>query len=119
MKELKFICAQPDDTYFTWQVHLWLESLREIGHSDKAICLVFTPKHREFNTKWKQIEELYPESEFFYYKTEEDINKLIGIYIPIIRPYILSKYFKLYPELKEKSVFYCDADILFTKNFNI
>ena len=24
MKELKYVCAQPDDTYYTWQVHMWL-----------------------------------------------------------------------------------------------
>ena len=40
-KELKFICAQPDDSYYTWQVHLWLESLRKLGHSDKAIVLLY------------------------------------------------------------------------------
>ena len=38
MKDLRFICAQPDDTYYTWQVHLWLESLKNIGQSDKAIA---------------------------------------------------------------------------------
>ena len=37
MKDLRFICAQPDDTYYTWQVQLWLESLKEIGEIDKAI----------------------------------------------------------------------------------
>lgn len=119
MKELKFICAQPDDKYFVWQVHLWLESLKEIGHSDKAICLVFTPKSREQSKEWQKIVDLYPESEFFFYKAEEDLNQLLGIYIPVLRPYILSKYFKLYPELKEKAIFYCDSDILFTEKFNI
>ena len=47
MKDLNFICAQPDDTYYTWQVHLWLESLKNIGHVDKAIVLIFTPKGRK------------------------------------------------------------------------
>lgn len=119
MRKLKFICAQPDDTYYFWQTHLWLESLKEIGHSDKAIVLVFTPKFREPNTKWKQLETLYPESEFFFLKDEDDITKLIGIYIPIIRPYILMKYFRSKPEMKNHAVFYCDCDVLFTPSFNI
>lgn len=42
-RDLKFIQSCPDDTYYVWQVHLWLESLKKIGHSDKAIVLVFTP----------------------------------------------------------------------------
>ena len=33
MKDLRFICAQPDDTYSTWQVHLWLERLKNIASS--------------------------------------------------------------------------------------
>ena len=119
MKDLKFICAQPDDTYFTWQVHLWLESLREIGHSDKAIVLVFTPKHREFNTKWQQIVDLYPEATFAFYKDQHDVSSKLGIYIPIIRPYVLWRYWQDHPDMKDKAVFYCDCDILFTENFNI
>lgn len=119
MRKLKFIQCCPDDTYYTWQVHLWLESLRQIGQSDKAISLIFTPKHREFNTKWKQIEELYPEAEFHYYKDEHDISKLISIYIPVIRPYMLHRHFELFPDLSKDAIFYCDSDILFTKDFNV
>jgi hypothetical protein len=38
MKDLKFQqFAQM--MYYTWQVHLWLDSLRDLGHSDKAIVL--------------------------------------------------------------------------------
>lgn len=120
MKDLKFITVQPDDTYFTWQVHLWLESLKEIGHSDKAIVLLYIPQNRKQNDKWQQIIDLYPEAEFHFYKDEEgDLNNYLGIYIPILRPWTLWKHFKLHPELSDKAIFYCDSDILFTKNFNI
>lgn len=119
MKELKFIQAVPDDSYYCWQVHMWLESLKEQGISNKAISLIFIPHFREKNLKWEELEKLYPEAEFFYYKGEESVTKLLGIYIPIIRPYILMKYFEQFPEMKEKAVFYCDCDILFTKDFNI
>lgn len=116
---LKFVAAQPDDIYYTWQVHLWLESLRKLGHSDKAIVLVFTPNFRDKNTSWEQIVNLYPESEFHFYKDVDNVSKLLGIYIPIIRPYVLMKYFKEHPEMKEKAVFYCDSDILFTDRFSV
>lgn len=119
MKDLKFICAQPDDTYFTWQVHLWLESLREIGHSDKAIVLIFVPSNRVQNQKWKQVIDLYPEAEFAFYKDENNLNQYISMYIPILRPYVLWKHFKLNPQLQESAIFYCDCDILFTKNFDV
>lgn len=119
MKDLKFVQACPSDVYYTWQVHLWLESLRNIGHSDKAISVIFTPNGRENRDKWKQIEDLYPESEFHYYKDEDNLSQLLGIYIPVLRPYVLWKHFKANPQLSEKAIFYCDSDILFTKDFSL
>jgi hypothetical protein len=120
MKDLRFICAQPDDTYYTWQVHLWLESLKNLGHSDKAIVLIFIPTFREKNPKWQQIIDLYPEAEFVFYKDEDDVSdKLLKIYIPIIRPYVLMKYFKEHPDMVNKAIFYCDSDVVFTDKFDI
>lgn len=119
MRKLKFIQACPDDTYYTWQVHLWMESLREIGQSDKAVNLIFTPKGRTFNDKWDKIAELYPEAEFHFYNDDDNISQYIGIYIPVLRPYVLWRYFKEFPENSENAIFYCDSDILFTKDFNV
>ena len=56
-RELKFMTCAPDDTYYTWQVHLWLESLKKINKSKDAIVLLFVPKGRNPNTKWKQAKE--------------------------------------------------------------
>lgn len=119
-KDLQFICAQPVDKYFIWMVHLWLESLKNIGKSDKAIVLIFLPKGREEEIKhWKKIIDIYPEATFKAYQDTDNINKLIGFYIPILRPYILMKFFKEFPEMSRKAIFYCDCDILFTSRFNI
>jgi hypothetical protein len=119
MKDLKFICAQPDDVYYTWQVHAWLESLKSIGHSDKAIVLVYTPSFREYNGKWEKIMELYPEAQFAFYKDGGDVSQQLGTYIPVLRPFSLMKYFQEHPEMMTKAVFYCDCDILFTDKFNV
>lgn len=121
MKDVKFITCCPSNDYYTWQVHLWLESLRELNLSQNAIVLVYEPKLRPYNSKWDKIKELYPESEFIFYreKPEEDINLLISLYIPIIREYLMWTYFTDHPEEENKPVFFCDSDILFTKDFNI
>jgi len=120
MRDLKFICAQPDDVYFTWQVHLWLESLRKLGHSDKAIVLVFCPNFRQPNDKWQKIVDLYPEAEFAFYRDDDNtVSKLLGIYISVLRPYTLMRYFQDHPEMKEKTLMYCDCDVVFTDKFNI
>ena len=120
MKELKFMTIMPDDNYFTWQCHMWLESLRNIQQSDKAIVLIFTPKYRQTNiTKFQPIIDLYPEVEFVFYKDEHDVTSLLGKYIPILRPYTAWRYWNDKPEMKEKAIFYCDSDILFMEGFNI
>lgn len=119
MKDLKFICSQPDDIYYTWQVHAWLESLKALGHSDKAIVLVYTPSFREYNGKWEKIMKLYPEAQFAFYKDQGEVSQYLGVYIPILRPYCLMRWFKDHPEMIDKAVFYCDCDILFTDKFNI
>jgi len=118
-KELVFIQACPCDDYYIWQTHAWLESLKKLGKSDKAISCVFTPNFRERNQKWDSLEKLYPESEFFYYTDTDDISKLLKLYIPLLRPYILMKYWEVHPEMREKAVFYCDNDIIFTETFNV
>ena len=119
MRDVKFICCQPDDNYYTWQVHMWLESLKNLNLSHKAIVLIFVPNFREQNKNWQKIINLYPEAEFYFQKDEDNINNLISLYIPIIRPYTLYKYFEKNPQLKNDAVFYCDSDILFTDKFNI
>lgn len=119
MRELKFLCVQPDDAYYMWQVQLWLENLRSLGHLNKAIVLIFVPSFREYNKNWNKIIDLYPDVEFRIYKDEDNISKLISVYIPILRPYTLWRYWKDVPEMKEKAVFYYDNDVLLTDKFNI
>ena len=119
MRDLKFLTICPSDTYFTWQVHLWLESLKEIGHSDKAIVLIYSPKGRPFNDKWTQIVKLYPEAELTFIEDYGEMNEQLSIYISVLRPYTAWRYFQLHPELRESAIFYCDSDILFTKDFNL
>ena len=96
-----------------------MESLKNIGHSDKAIVLIWTPSFREKSDKWQKIQDLYPEAQFAYYKDEGDVSKQLGVYIPVLRPYSLMKYFQEHPEMTSKAVFYCDCDILFTDKFNV
>lgn len=117
-RELKFVTVCPIDTYFTWQIHLWLESLRQLNLSSKAVVLLFVPQGRK-NDKWNQVIDLYPEVSFIYYIDDGTVGPLLGSYIPILRPYCMVKYCEEHPESKDQAIFYCDCDILFTKSFNI
>jgi hypothetical protein len=120
MKDLKFVQVCPDDNYYTWQVHMWLESLKKIGQSDKAISLIFTPADRKIlNPKWQQVVDLYPEAEFNFYTDTDNIHLFLGVYVSVLRPYVLWKYFKEHPEMSSNAIFYCDNDILFTEKFDV
>ena len=98
---------------------MWLESLKNRGESDKAIVLIFIPNYREKNPKWQQVIDLYPEAEFHFYKDEHEVSSLLGIYIPVLRPYTLWRHWKENPSLSDKAIFYCDSDVLFTQHFDI
>jgi len=118
-RDLAFVTVCPDDNYYTWQVHLWLESLRELGKSDKAVVLIFIPNFREQNPKWDQVLSLYPEAQFVFVKDEDNASSLLPIYIPVLRPYTMWRFLRDNPTYCSKAIFYCDSDILFTKDFNI
>lgn len=119
-KDLVFLQVCPIDTYFVFQTHLWLESLKSINNSQNAVSLLFVPKGREQEKEqWNKLIELYPEAQFKFYVGESDIKRLISVYLPVLRPYCLMKYFEEFPELQNKVIFYCDCDILFTEHFNI
>jgi len=120
MRDIVYLQAAPNDYYYSWQTHLWLESLREIGKSDKAISAIFVPQGREFNNKhWENIQKLYPEATFKFYEQTHNLNPLLQLYVPIIRPYVLIKLFQEHPELEKKAILYTDCDILFNEKFNI
>lgn len=118
-RQLKFVTVFPIDTYFTWQCHLWLESLKEIKQSENAIVIVFVPLDRQPDDKWKEISSLYPEAEFNYIKDDGSVDPLLKYYIPILRPYCMREYCRLHPEISDDAVLYCDCDVLFMPGFDV
>jgi len=119
MGNLRFVTCLPQDSYYTWQVHLWLESLKELGHSNKAIVLIFIPHGKQYNKKWDQIISLYPETLFKFYFDDHGIHELLPIYIPVLRPYLMWRFYTDFPEMNDTKIFYCDSDVIFTNQFNI
>lgn len=71
------------------------------------------------NAIWEQLARLFPEASFNFYADTDNVSQHLSTYVPILRPYILWKYFTDHPEISKDAVFYCDCDILFTKNFNV
>jgi len=103
-----FISAQPDETYFHWQVELYLYQFSIHGIIDKCYA-VFCHKGDEPSEPVKEMMKRY--KNIVCYKDERATQPL---YKPMVRPYVLKKFFKDYPDLG-KNVFYHDSDIFLVK----
>lgn len=113
---MKIICAQPATYYYKWQVHSFLESLRQKNLSEYAIVLLLDVGK---NKIWDDLANEYRESNFVFYKPTKEIKYFTKIYIPVIRFYLLEKYWKNHPYMEEETVFYVDSDIILTESFDI
>lgn len=120
MKKDVILCtAQPTDTYFVWQNHLYIESCLEQGFEEEQIhILLYNPIGRAYNNTWDKLKECYPKLNIFTYQ-DKGVQQFLGTYIPILRPHILWQHFEAFPELQDRTIVYTDCDIFWTDNMNI
>jgi hypothetical protein len=104
---LIFVSAQPDNTYFHWQVELYLYQFAKHGLSD--MCYAVIGYSGDSPTAYAlKLANKYPH--ILFYKDTRTLKQ----YSPSIRPHILAKFFAEYPQF-QKNVFYHDSDIFLTK----
>lgn len=125
MKKLKIITCQPNDKLFCWQLRVQLHNLRKHGLSADYTALVWKHDDRQgkltFEKEWKKLQDDYPEATFkFYEDPSGELLRLIKVmnYIPLLRPWLLHKYFSENPELSECAILYMDSDVVFTRKPN-
>jgi hypothetical protein len=106
-----FVTAQPDSTYFHWQVELYLYQFAKHGPeiADRCYALLGyrgkpTAYAQELATKFKHV---------ILYEDTRNLS-VPHYYIPSIRPHLLKQFFAEYPDLGA-SVFYHDSDIFLVK----
>lgn len=121
-KKLHIITCQPSDKYFLWQLQVQLSNLKKYEMSN--LCTVLVYKHNRrlnnegFEKEWKELEDRFPEAKFVYYEDPSgDLHEMMGKagYIPLLRPWLLAKHFKVHPELKDDAILYMDSDVVFTR----
>lgn len=110
MKPVKYICAQPDELYFAWQVEVMLDNFLSVGINPSDIHIV-VGINKHIGEWWHKMIEKFTGVGFFFYQDDRERNG----YPPSIRPYILFKHFSRYEELNNTPIFYHDCDILFTR----
>lgn len=108
MKNLRFVCAQPANNYYAWQVEVMINNFIEMGVNPNNIDVVCW-KQPDM-ASWNKLADNYPARFFFYEDTRET-----RYYISSIRPNLLKQHWKKYPELENEVIFYHDCDIIFSK----
>jgi hypothetical protein len=110
---IRFICAQPSELYFVWQVEVMLNNFIEMGVDLQCVDIVCTKENNKIPEVWKKLSNAYNARFFFYEDT-----RITKHYTSSIRPNILKQHFKLHPNLKNETIFYHDCDIIFRVPIN-
>ena len=110
LKQVRYICAQPANTYYAWQVEVMLNNFIEMGINLNQVDIVCEKPACRVPEEWSRLANRYPARFFFYCDTRKEKN-----YISSIRPNILKQHFSQHPDLSQDVLFYHDCDMLFTR----
>lgn len=105
-----FLSAQPDDSYFIWQLELQLHNFNKLNIASGNIhVLIGFDKNNGLNPQFELFIKTNKQAIFFIYAdTRKDT-----FYPSSLRPHLIKKHLKAYPRLENKSIFYHDSDIIF------
>lgn len=115
-KEPILIFAQPNDKFFIWQCHMYIESCIQAGFKVENIHpLVYVPPGREdLNKEWRKLKFIYPGLKIYFYG-DKGASRHLPVYIPVLRPHVITQHFEAFPELENEVIIYTDCDILWTR----
>lgn len=107
-----YISAQPDELFFIWQLELQLSNFSELGIRKEQIHVLFGIEQELVSEKLEIFMDKYKDfANFYVYKDLREKPK----YRSSIRPNIIKQHFLNFPALNNKTFFYHDSDILFSR----
>ena len=110
---IRFICAQPANLYYAWQVEVMINNFIKVGINPNQIDIVCWKIGGVIPEEWSKLANHYPCRFFFYDDTRRSRH-----YISSIRPNILKQHFTALNELQYETIFYHDCDIAFAREIN-
>jgi len=113
MRKLRLLSVQPATTYYAWQIEVFLTRTIEQGYNPNFIDVVGAFEH-SIDQSWLVLQQAFPAVRFFFYKDTRENKR----YSPSLQSHILRKHWIRYPELKGDSIFFHDADFIFTRFFD-
>lgn len=108
-----FLSAQPDQTYFIWQLEIQLRNFHANRINKENIqVLVGYNQENGLNEAFKRfIDENIQFANFHVYPDRRENPR----YTSSIRPNLLKQHFQMYPKLERETIFYHDSDILLSR----
>jgi len=111
MSTMKYICCQPDELYYAWQVEVMIDNFLSVGIPPGDIhILVGINKH--IGEWWNKLVQKYERVGFFFYQDERWVYH--NSYPPSIVPFLMYKHYERFPELNKSVIFHHDCDMIFT-----
>ncbi len=114
MKNLRYICAQPANDYYLWQVEVVINNFIKNGVAAENIDILLAITDNKISDNWEALKKHYSNVRFFFY---EDL-RVDKSYIPSIYFNLMKQHLQNRPELKDEVLFLHDSDIIFTKPVN-
>jgi hemerythrin superfamily protein len=105
-----YICAQPAETYFYWQIRTMLFSFSKQGVAMDKVHVVLGIRS-SLSEQYKSLIKEYPTVLFATYQDE----RTPGEYAAGAKPYLMHKHYKKHKWLEREAVFFHDCDIALTK----
>lgn len=105
------ISAQPATQYYAWQVEVYLNQFIRLGYDPKDIHVLAGYTY-DIDESWEKLYHAFPDVEIHFYKYKETS------YAPAMQSAILAQHFKKHYYLKDCTIFFHDADFIFTRYFD-
>lgn len=108
---MRYICCQPANDYYTWQVEVVINNFKKVGINPNYIDIVCAIENGIIPEKWIQLATHYNTVRFFFYNdTRTDKNYPPSIYFNLLKQHIAAR-----EEVKYDVLYLHDSDIIFTK----
>src|SRR5580698_7673266 len=101
-----FLCAQPDEYYFLWQIELLTYNLNSLGIPSRDIHVVIGYNPRVGLSV--EFQQFIRENRYANYYPYPDTRK-DRTYIPSIKPHLIAKHLRKYPDLENEFFFLHDS----------
>ena len=114
-RKVKFIVPLPDSSYYLWQILVQINNFRKLGYEIDTHYPVCYFNDKPSDILNSMINSNNIKSEFHLYKD----NREDKTYSASMKPWLMSQYFKEFPEEKNCVYIYLDPDVIFFEHLNI